>query len=63
MPGFIPMSRKRWNARSLPKKIKLMETLKTVIIVTGFDMNSRFDEMVVETVAYLRDVRFTGRCW
>lgn len=43
----------------LPKKIKLMETMKTVIIVTGCDVNSRFDEMVVETDAYSRDVRFT----
>jgi hypothetical protein len=45
----------------LPKKIKLMETMKTVIIVTGCDVNSRFDEMVVEIDAYLRDVRFIER--
>ena len=46
----------------LPKKMKLMETMKTVIIVTDCDVNSKFDEMVVETDAYLRDVRFTERC-
>lgn len=46
----------------LPKKIKLMETMKTVVTVTGCDVNLRFDEMVVETDAYLRDLRFTERC-
>ena len=36
--------------------------MKTVVTVTGCDVNLRFDEMVVETDAYLRDLRFTERC-
>jgi hypothetical protein len=62
-PGLFPAQENvGMPSVCLPKKIKLMETMKTVIIVTGCDVNSRFDEMVVEIDAYLRDVRFTERC-
>jgi hypothetical protein len=36
----------------LPKKVKPMETMKTVIIVSGCDVNLRFDEMVLETCVF-----------